>query len=321
MSSVRIRRDNLFWGLVFLGLGGVPLLVRAGTIDPSVFVDVGRWWPVALIAIGLLLILGRSRAALLGVVVAGLTIGTLGGGMLATGSGIVGGLTDCGALGGEVQPGQSSQQGGTFQGDASVAVEVDCGAVELVVVPGADWDVVARHGGEPPRIEADASSLTIASPGGFAVGDQDWRIELPADRVRELRYESNAGAGTLQLDGATLGRLAAELNAGDLRILAGAAAIDEVRASVNAGRIRLTLGGGAARGSLSLNAGSLELCVPPDVALALRVEDQVAFGHNLRDRGLVQDGDRWTREGTGGTIELTVEGNAASLTLDPDGGC
>ncbi len=99
--TMRIRRDNLFWGLVFLGLGAIPLLVRAGTIEPAIFVDVERWWPVALIAIGVLLVLGRSRAALLGVAIAGLTIGILGGGMLATGSGFLGGLADCGALGGD----------------------------------------------------------------------------------------------------------------------------------------------------------------------------------------------------------------------------
>ncbi len=98
--------------------------------------------------------------------------------------------------------------------------------------------------------------------------------------------------------------------------------VDRLVASVNAGRIRVTLGDAALVGELSVNAGSIELCVPPGPGLVLHVEDEVTFGHNLDERGLARDGDTWTRPGTSGaTIELTIEGNAASLTLDPDGGC
>lgn len=319
---MRIRRDNLFWGLVFVGLGAIPLLVRAGAIESSIFVDVGRWWPVALIAIGVLLVLGRSRAAVVGVAVAGLTIGILGGGMLASGSGVIGGLADCGNVVGDSRPGQVADERGTFTGDAETVLELACGTVEADVAPGSDWRVVAYHEGEPPRIEADATSLRVTGQDGFGVTEQDWRVTLPADQLRDLRLRSNAGTGELRLAGAALTGLDAEINAGDLRIDATGATIDEIAASVNAGRIRITLGDGSVGGELSVNAGSIELCVPPGSALVLRVEDQVTFGHNLDERGLARDGDTWTRPGTAGsTIDLRIEGNAASLTLDPDGGC
>ena len=319
---MRIRRDNLFWGLVFLGLGAIPLLVRAGTIAPAIFVDVERWWPVALIAIGVLLVLGRSRAALLGVVIAGMTIGILGGGMLATGSGFLGGLADCGALGADPEPGQVLDERGTFTGDASAAIDLDCGSMDVGLAAGSDWRVVARHSGDPPRIDADEGSLHVIWPHDFSVTEQDWQVTLPAERLRELQLRSNAGAGTVRLDGANLATLDAELNAGDLRIDASGAMVDRLVASVNAGRIRVTLGDAASVGELSVNAGTIELCVPPGPGLVLHVEDEVTFGHNLDERGLARDGDTWTRPGTSGaTIELMIEGNAASLTLDPEGGC
>jgi hypothetical protein len=76
-------------------------------------------------------------------------------------------------------------------------------------------------------------------------------------------------------------------------------------------------------GSLSANAGSIELCVPPEATLRFRVEEQLTFGHNLDDRGLVRSGDVWTREGGVGApvIDLSIEGNAANFSLDPSGGC
>ena len=91
---------------------------------------------------------------------------------------------------------------------------------------------------------------------------------------------------------------------------------------MNAGRARVSLGAGSTQGSLAANAGAIELCVPADAAVVLRVPEQLTFAHNLERRGLTRDGDTWRRAGTGGdTIDLSVEGNAASFTLDPDGGC
>ena len=110
------------------------------------------------------------------------------------------------------------------------------------------------------------------------------------------------------------------MNAGDLLIDGTGATIGSIDASVNAGRLRVTLVG-PTTGDLSVNAGAIELCVPPDAALSFEVTDQFTFATNVDDRGLTQDGDTWTRQGSGGLIDLSIEGNAASFTLDPDGGC
>ena len=76
-------------------------------------------------------------------------------------------------------------------------------------------------------------------------------------------------------------------------------------------------------GNLSANAGAIDLCIPPNASVRIRTDDQLTFAHNLDERGFVHDGDTWTRsdDGDGDLIDLTVDGNAASFTLDPEEGC
>jgi hypothetical protein len=76
-------------------------------------------------------------------------------------------------------------------------------------------------------------------------------------------------------------------------------------------------------GHLKVNAGAIDLCVPSGSGLRIQLTDQLTFAHNLDHRGLVQSGGTWTRPGTNvdSMIDLTVDGAAASFTLDPQGGC
>jgi hypothetical protein len=99
--------------------------------------------------------------------------------------------------------------------------------------------------------------------------------------------------------------------------------VDRLDVMLNAGRARITLGPGATTGSISVNAGAIELCVPAGAPLRLNVNDQLTFVKNLADRGLQQSGTIWHRAGSAGAslIDLTIEGNVASFTLDPNGGC
>ena len=120
-----------------------------------------------------------------------------------------------------------------------------------------------------------------------------------------------------------MSRLRVDANAGDVRVMAGSATVEELDLSVNAGRIRVTLGSGSTQGGLSVNAGSIDLCVPAEAGLRLEVKDQLTFATNLASRGLARDGNTWTRpaSGSAGTVELELEGNAAAFNLDPSGGC
>lgn len=313
---MRIRRGFLFWGLFLIPLGAVPLFAQAGVIEADSFSDIWRWWPLLLIGLGVALLLGRGQASLIGTAVIALVLGTLGGSFLASGNIWVGSLSACG-------PGGDTtvlDRDGTFSGDASVTMDLDCGEVDITVEPGSSWRAHAEYTGGEPRIDATGSGLALRTPDDAGLHRQDWTVALGADAVRTMDLDINAASVNSTLSGASLSRLDAHMNAGELRIDGSGASIGRIDASVNAGSLRVTLEGGTT-GDLSANAGSIELCVPPGVPLQLDVEDQFTFATNLAGTGLTRDGETWTRSGSGESIDLSVEGNAASFTLDPEGGC
>jgi hypothetical protein len=314
---MRIRRGLLFWGLFLIPLGAIPLLVRAGILPDDLFTDVWRWWPLLLIGLGLALLLERGRAGLAGTVVVALLLGTLAGSVLASGIPTVGTVGGCLGPTGETE---DFDREGTFAGDSTATLEVDCGTLDLTTEPGSGWRAHADYRGEAPRLESTGTSLTLRKPTSGESHRQDWTIALGADAIRDIGLQLNAGSATAVLAGATLDSLNADTNAGDLTIDGTGAAIDDLNAQVNAGRLRITLTS-ATSGSLQVNAGAIELCVPPDADLELDVQEQLTFVTNLGDRGLSHDGETWTRPGTGPEIDLEVQGNVASFTLDPERGC
>jgi hypothetical protein len=317
---MRIRRGLLFWGLFLIPLGALPLLVRAGTLAPETFADAWRLWPIVLIVLGAMIVLGRTRAAVLGTAVGALVLGTAAGGALASGNLWFGGITDCGFSG---APTDQVDGSGTFAQPAAVSLDLRCGEVNLSTGGGSDWSYRAAYRGLPPTVDVSGDRLSLRAPGGSTDRRQEWTVKVPAQLLREIDLTANAGAGTLDVAGASLTRVSADVNAGDLLIDAGSASIDRLTVSMNAGRIRLTLGeSGSVSGSLSVNAGALDVCVPAGAELRIRANDQFTFAHNLSNRGLSRNGQLWTRAGTTGqVIDLIVDGNAASFTLNPEGGC
>ena len=317
---MRIRPGLLFWGIFFLLLGGLPLLVRAGVLDPNALADLWRLWPLLLVALGISLILGRTSAGILGTVVAAVVLGLAAGGVLASGTNWIGNAGGCGAGGSGT--GQTFEQSGTFSGRITAHMDLDCGSIDLSVQPGSDWRVQAAYQDEPPTLELSDQALGLRSPDGFGLRRQEWTVALPADQLQELELDANASSVTASLAGAELTTLVVDLNAGEARIDGTDGSLGRIDVSTNAGRIRLRVDADTT-GSMSANAGAMELCVPPDATLRFRVEEQLTFAHDLDDRGLVRSGDVWTREGAVGApvIDLSIEGNAANFTLDPAGGC
>jgi hypothetical protein len=75
---------------------------------------------------------------------------------------------------------------------------------------------------------------------------------------------------------------------------------------------------------VGVNAGSVELCTDPDAGLRITVDANVTFSHNLDESGLQQAGDVYTSASFASAtrrIDLELEGNAASFTLNPEEGC
>jgi hypothetical protein len=315
---MRIRTGRLFWGLLLIPLGAIPLLVRANVIDGSRLTDAWKLWPLVLVGIGLALLVRRGRSGLILVVISALGLGLLGGAAIASSGGSLGDVGDC-----VITPAalQHTTSAGTFGGPAAVSLELDCGQASVATGAGSGWTLGADYRGNPPLVSGSSSELRLSPPHGGA-SYQDWTLELPSSLTRTIELTANAGSATLTLPGATLDQVTATINAGDLRIDAAGAAVSRISIAVNAGRARVTLGEGPTTGSLSTNAGDLALCAPSSSNLILHVTNQLTFVTNLAQRGFSRSGDTWSRAGTGGSvIELSIEGTLGSFTVDPEGGC
>jgi hypothetical protein len=316
---MRVRRGLLFWGLLLIPLGAIPLLARSGQLDASQLVNAWQLWPLIIIGLGLLILFSRTRAAIVGLVVMALTIGTIGGAAIASGSFWLGAVGACG-FGNTTD--QSLDKNGSFDGPATLNLDLDCGTIDLRAGDEAGWSLHAAYRGAEPQVDAASDRLSVRTPSG---GDrrQDWTINVSAASLNKLDLTANAATSTMDLGSARLDEVQLDANAGDLRLTAGSATIASLDMSMNAGRMRVTLGSEGTKGSISVNAGAIDLCVPPEAGLHLDVKDQLTFATNLSSRGLTRDGNTWTRaaQGGAGTIDLDVEGNAASFNLDPNGGC
>jgi hypothetical protein len=318
---MRLHRGLLFWGLFLIPIGAIPLLVRAHVIDLPAVGTAWRFWPLILVAVGLALVLGRSRASVIGTAVLALVLGSIAGAALAAGPGVIATALDCGA---DRATDVKLDRTGTFTGPAAVNLDLRCGSVEVTTSSGSAWSVHASYAGTTPTIESSAASLDVRVPDNVGAQRQHWTVSAPVDQTEAIELKANAGTARFQLEGAHLDRIQADMNAGDLLIDGGSASIGRLDVQMNAGRARITLGDNVAlTGEVSMNAGAVDLCVPAGAELRLKTNDQLTFVNNLSQRGLTRDGGVWHRAGTGGSppVELSIEGNAATFNLDPDGGC
>ena len=289
-----------------------------GWIDTSRLTDLAKLWPVVLIAIGVAILLARSRVGVAGLVITAVVLGGVAGLAVAAGNGAVLGLGDCAA--GNGSDSKQQTKSGTFSQPATISLHINCGTLKLATGGGQDWSLDATYRGDPPTIAPSASSLSIQSPSG-GLRHQQWTLAAPAALTRNVDVHANAGTASLDLGGANLGELTIEGNAGDVLVNAPDAPIADLNVAVNAGRARLTLGG-ATTGVISVNAGSIDVCVPPTAGLRLDVPDHFAFETNLGNAGLSRSGNTWQRAGSGGPgIDLRIDGNVGNLTLNPAGGC
>ena len=318
---MRVRRGLLFWGLFLIPLGAITLAVRAGFLDSDQFVEAWRLWPLILIGIGVAILFARSRAAIAGTVIVALLLGTLSGAAIAAGPAWIGVLSDC-AIG--ARPADAHlERSGTLAADATVRFEIRCGSLAVNPTSAAEWRLDAAYRGSAPLVTASSDRLEVRAPDGGGARREDWTIVLPVTMAGSIGLTANAATATLALGAMHLGRLDATMNAGDLRIDGSEAAIDELHLTMNAGRARIVVGSATLRGDLSVNAGAIDLCVPDGVGLRFVVTDQLTFGHNLADRGLVRAGQVWTRTASGGSpvVDLQLDGNASGFSLNPVGGC
>lgn len=319
---MHINRGLLFWGLALVTAGVVALASIQGWIDIPAWVDLWTYWPVILIVIGLAIVLSRTPFAVVGVIVAALVVGLAGGAAIAAGAG---GFVACN----DAQGSQDTSSGEFTATSATVELTFNCGDLTVGLADGSGWQAATTtHDGEGVSLEADDDSLQIRSDtGSFPFSDerQDWIITLGRDVQYDLALVPNAAESSVDLTGGSFSSLNANPNAGSLDLNLSGAQVDELDLQLNAGSLSLlTDADTQLAGQVGVNAGSVEICTDPEAGLRFTVDANVTFSHNLDESGLQQSGDVYTSSNfasAAGTIDLVVEGNAASFTLNPEEGC
>ena len=324
---MHLDRRLLGWGVFFILLGAIPLLVKAGLLDP---VLVGQWpllWPVLLIGWGLGLLLRGTSMALIGGAVTAITFGVMGGGALATGFSDVPFASGCSNVGaGTTFPART----GEFGANAQVNIELSCGTLAVGTVAGYGWSVEGTDGdGAGPKVASGGGMLAFSGSDGRgpfdSTGRVNWRVNLPASSLLTLGFTVNAGEGDFVLDG-RYSSVNLTVNAGEGNLLLGGAdEVGDVNATVNAGSVVVHLPPGDGSGNLTLNAGSMDVCLLPGTAVRVSWNGTLA-SNNFDDVANLQhvDDDTWTTVGFDVAqphVELDVSANAGSFTLDMDGAC
>jgi hypothetical protein len=198
-------------------------------------------------------------------------------------------------------------------------------------IDGTAWSVTGTQSdGKSPDVTVSGPNVTISAKArGSLFGDDpgraDWTVAVPTGAEVGLAITVNAGDTTGNLDRADLGAVSLTMNAGSARLnLAGASAIGDVNATVNAGSAALQLPSSARTADLSLNAGSLDLCLAPGTAVRVRLSG--AFGsNNFDEAGLTKvNANTWESPGLdplGAFLDLRVSATAGSFAVHTDGTC
>jgi hypothetical protein len=319
-------RRLLGWGVFFILVGAIPLAVRAGFLDAERVVSWPSLWPVLLIGWGLGLLLRHTPVEWIGGGVTAVVLGLMAGGALATG---FRGIPIVSGCGGEGRGTAFVTQGGTLATGGQLNVEFNCGTITMAATEGSDWSVAGSDaGGRGPSVETSGSGVSIESPANDFFGESGrntWTVGVPRAAVLGLGLTIDAGRGTADLTGASVSSASLTVNAGSFRLdLAKAALVGDVNATVNAGDATISLPAGDRSANLSVNAGSLELCLPTDAPV--RVRWAGALGSNdLDEAGLTElEDDTWVSAGfdeSAPHLEFRVSANAGSFDLTIGGAC
>jgi hypothetical protein len=323
---MHLDRRLVGWGLIFILIGAVPLAVDAGWLDNDL---VSRWlelWPLVIVAIGVSIVLSRTPAAWVGTVAMALVVGSMVGGLVATGFHGFPGINGCG--GGTAM--DFGSRSGVLDTSARMNVEFDCGTLNVTTIAGASWQLTGSDGdGTAPEVTAAVDNVAIrpANEGSrwFNRGKVVWNLAVPSAPVLDLGMTLNAGEGTVELAGAKVASLNATVNAGSLTVgLGSTVPSNAVNMTVNAGSASVATGASSGTFNLSLNAGSLDVCLPMGSVVRATWHGTLA-SHDLDSLGLVKvDDHTWTTPGFNAGqshVELDVNANAGSFSLNLGGGC
>lgn len=324
-----INRRLLHWGLFLVTTGAVVLAIAGGLVTADGVATAFRLWPVLVIAVGVGVLLRRTRLDAAGGIVLAVVPGLVLGGLLGAASLVR--LPDWDELRGgcvDARPASLETRQGTFTGDATVDLELAVGELTMTTQPGNGWRLqVADVPGRSPDVEAGVDGLSVESSSDhgrrwFDCGGDNWRLALPVAHRLDLATEIHAAKGTFDLAGATLGDLRLVVNASEARVDLAGATVEDLSLRVNGGATSVTLPAtGELAGDISVNAGAVRVCAPEGLGLRIRSESTLA---SITTPGLVRVGDAWETPGYATAInhaDVTVAVNVGSVEINPEGGC
>jgi hypothetical protein len=318
---MRVNRRFLYWGIFLVALGGVLVAADLRALDTGALTDALRLWPLAVVAIGLSLVLRKTRLSLPGLLLAAALPGLVLGSAFAVGPRFVG---DCGGRG---EPASVATTNGTFDGPATVSVRTGCGSINVTTAQGNGWQLDAgTTSGRTPKVDASSRSLAVDGTSHdddfFDVGRDAWSLTLPTSELEDLSLVVFLGHAQVDLPGARIGRLAMTVNAAQIVIDATAASVTEVSAVINIGSLSIRLPSDSDLvGSLRLGAGELRICAPP--GLGLRITSS-GTAERVRVNGVQLHGSEWQSPDYASAThraDLRVSANLGAVEIDPIGGC
>jgi hypothetical protein len=338
-----INRPLLGWGVFFIATGGVLLAVEGGLVSATAVRAALGLWPVLLIAIGIAIILRRTRLAFAGGVAVAATAGLLLGGAIAIAPRLW--FVDYRAIPDvierllpidrrhpievvppiEVRP-HIESRAGAFAGPAAIDLDLAWGDLVVSTAPGSAWRLETESGIEGSvQVAADPRRLAVRSPRdgwpGIPVGES-WRLWLPTGQRLDLDAQIDAARAQFYLDGATLGDVVLAVDAGDATVDLTTATADNVTLQVNGGAATLLLpASDDVAAAIDINAGSARICAPTGVGLRVWTTSTLA---SITTPGLVRVGDALESPDYATAAhhaDVTVEVNVGSVEINPEGGC
>ena len=283
------------FGILLLLLGALLLLQTTGVVSWSLWFELARFWPVALIAGGVSIILGRRFPVLTSLVVAFLLVGTVGAAAFLV-------VTDAESfvVTEFVEP---------LDGVEFLELEVEFGAGELRIsdLPAGSTDLlVATISGLGSKAGAVS---TLARSGNravvklenaqsfFTTVDRKWDIKIARDVEIFLAIQSGASDISIDLE---------QLQVTELLMAAGAVSATLVTPAQ----------AGFTIVSVDVGASSLEITVPEGVAARIDVDAGLA-SVDIADRFPKVDGIHESPDYDKAMhrLALDIEGGAASIEV------
>ncbi|MEX2598438.1 MAG: DUF5668 domain-containing protein [Dehalococcoidia bacterium] len=195
-SRAKDRRGVPIGGLILVGLGVLLLLQTTGAVSWGFWAEIWRFWPVALIAVGVNLIFGRRYPLVAGIIVVLLLLGAAGGAIALVAGGSVGTVTS--SFDAPLEDTDSADLLLSFGAGSLVVHSLQADNPYLVdgqfETPGRQASVTLERAG------ADADLTIGMDTEGFNFGfnNADWNIGLA--QQPEWNMDIRGGASDIELD-------------------------------------------------------------------------------------------------------------------------